>query len=143
MKTQRSPVTEVAVFGVGMGLIVGAGALLALTSLKSSPDLWGTRRGIAIGVPLAIISACHFFSGVALITTKAKWAVACSIITAFITTGFYFIFEISTIGFFQAKLVSVVAYGLPVLLIIRGRKALTYIGEITFREGVDGGRHGE
>lgn len=129
MAKEKNPIREVAVFATGIGVIAAVAAYFALTRMDTAPNLCGMKRGTAIGVPLAIIAAFHVFSGIALLTTKAKWAVVCSIISAFITAGFYFLFEITTIGFFQARLVSLLAYALPVLLIVRGRQAFSYIDQ--------------
>ncbi len=126
-KKEGNPVKEVAIFGIGFGLILGMGAYGILVGLKNTPDIWGMKRNIALGIPLVIISAIHLFSGISLIVTKAKWGVICSIISAFITSALYLGFEISTMGFFRGKLISLIIYSLPILLIIRGRKAFSYI----------------
>jgi len=129
-KKNNNPVKEITVFMIGIGVLLGVGAYFTLNGFRAAPDLWGFKRNVAIGVPLAVISFTFLFSGVSLQVTKAKWAVICSILSSFIATAFYFLFEISTIGFLRANLVSIIAYALPVLLIIRGKKAMSCIDEI-------------
>jgi hypothetical protein len=145
---KTNPVSEIAVFGIAFGLILGAGAYFTLTGLEGAPDLWEMKRSMLLGAPLAVIAVLHVLSGVALLSTKAKWAVVCAIVSAFVTADFYFLLEVSTTGFFSgldiptliigttvassaaasfvAKLTSLVVYALPLLLIVHGRKVLSY-----------------
>lgn len=130
MAKEKNPVNEVAIFCIGFGVLIGIGAFFTLTKLGNSPELWGLQRCIALGVPLAIISVCHLCSGIILIITKSKWAIIAAILSAFLMAVFYFMFEINTIGFLKAKLISVLAYALPILLIIRGKVAISYINSL-------------
>jgi hypothetical protein len=75
MTKDKNPVEEIAIFGVGFGIIIGIGAFFALTKLGNSPELWGLKRNVALGVPLAIISISHLFSGISIFLTKTKWAI--------------------------------------------------------------------
>jgi hypothetical protein len=127
MKKVKNPVNEMAIFSIGFGIIIGIGAFFALTKLGNSPELWGFERNIALGVPSVLIAVAHVFSGTMLLLTKSKWAVVATIFSAFIMAGFYFVFEVSTIGFLKARLVSVLAYALPIFLIVRGKVAMSQI----------------
>ena len=110
-KKEKNPIREVSVFGIGFGLLMGYVAYSAFTGIKDAPDLWGMKRSIAIGSPAAIISVAFLFSGISLIVTKAKWAVISSILSAFIAAGLYFLFEVSTMGLLQGKLISLIYWG--------------------------------
>lgn len=127
MAKEKNPVNEIAIFSVGFGVLIGIGAFFALTKLGRSPELWGFRRCIAIGVPLAIISGSHLFSGVMIFLTRSRWAIAAAILSGFTMAGFYFAFEVSTIGFLKARLMSVLVYALPVLLIVRSTVAISHM----------------
>ena len=127
VKKEKNPINEIAIFSIGFGVIIGIGAFFAITKLGTSPELWGFERNIAIGVPSVVIAVAHIFSGTMLLLTKSKWAIVAAIFSAFIMAGFYFIFETSTIGFLKAKLMSVLAYALPIFLIIRGKVAMSQI----------------
>jgi len=111
----------------GFGALIGIGAFFAPTRLGSSPEFWGFRRCIAIGVPLAIVSGRHLFSGVMIILTRSRWAIAAAILSAFTMAVFYFAFEISMIGLLKARLMSVLVYALPILLIVRSTVAISHV----------------
>ncbi len=135
MAKEKNPVNEVAIFCIGFGALIGIGAFFTLIKLGNYAELWGMRRCIALGAPLAVISACHLFAGIMLILTKSKWAIVLAILSAFLMAAFYFMFEISTIGFLKAKLMSVLAYALPILLIIRGKAAISHINTQNSQHG--------
>ena len=126
-KKEKNPVREVFVFGIGFGILAGIAAYFILMGLKNAPNLWGFKRNIAIGIPLLIISIAFLFSGITLLAKRTTWAVICCMLSTLLATGFYFIFEISTIGFFQARLVSLIAYALPFIMLSRSKAAISYI----------------
>lgn len=55
MKKKPKPqdlIKEIAIFSIGVGIILGAVAYLTLTNLKNAPDFCGIQRNLALGIPL-------------------------------------------------------------------------------------------
>ena len=126
-KKKMNIVTEVSVFAIVFGGIMALLAYFALTGMKNAPDLVGVKRNIALGTPLATLAVIFFLSGILLITTRAKAAAVFVLLGGLMFGALYFIFEVSTIGFFGANLMSIVAYGIPVTIIVRAWNAMQYL----------------
>lgn len=132
MAKKKNPIKDLAIFGIGMGILFGVGAFYALTGLKNAPDLNGMDRYLIIGLPLLFMSISHLLSGIAIIKTKSNWSILCTAISSWVATTFYFLFEINTIGFFNAKFVSLIAYAMPVIVFISMNKALIQFEQIKY-----------
>ena len=102
-KDSRSPVTEVGVFGLLLGLLLGFGAYRAFNDLASAPKLWGLARSTAIGGPLAALALAEIVSGSLLLATRNRGAIVACCVATGLASAFYFVFEVSTIGLFGGK----------------------------------------
>ncbi len=124
---KMSPVTEIAVFAICFGLLMLVAAYLFLTMRGRLPDLWGFKRQYALGVPVLFLGVGFLASGASLLATKGERHVVICMILGILTTLLYSAWMISALGTIPVTLVSLVVYALPVLLIVRGRKAMIYI----------------
>jgi hypothetical protein len=121
----KSAVKEVAIFAIGMGLIVGFGAYYTLTGLeRSAPPLWGLARYLAIGIPLTTLSLCNVVAGIILIAKRTSGAVTFCVFSGFAIAAFYFVFMFSAAGGPGVNLITGIMVFLPILLFSRGQGAL-------------------
>jgi hypothetical protein len=127
---KKSIVTEFAAFAVGIGVLLAVLAYYTLGGLRRAPDLYGIRRHLAIGVPLAILAALNLSAGVALFATRRPWAVIFCMTAGILLSATYFIFEVTVIGFLQGKFLSAAIYAVAVLMVARGPKAIDEIGAL-------------
>ncbi|HOX05523.1 MAG TPA: hypothetical protein PK280_03895 [Planctomycetota bacterium] len=121
----RSVITEVGVFAVFMGVFLGIGSYLTLTGLQSAPPVAGVARSIVFGVPMALMAAVNLACGIFVLVARSKAAIVSCIVAGGAVAVFYLAFEILFMGYpFAGRLISVVAYAIPVMLVIRGFKAM-------------------
>lgn len=123
-KKPKDPVKEIAIFAIGIGILLGIAAYFTLTGLKRAPDLCGIKRSMAIGIPLAVIAISNAVSGILLLKSRSSWAIALCILSAVLLGGSFFIFELLTVGILGCKLISVIIYAIPLILVLRGSKAI-------------------
>lgn len=120
----KSVVKEVAVFSIGMGLMLAAAAYFAFTGLESgAPPLWGMPRNMAIGIPVALLAAANLGSGIMLIATRNSTAVTLSVFSGCAISVFYFIFMMSATGTVGINLLTFIMVALPLLMLSRGKSA--------------------
>lgn len=124
---RKSIVTEFAAFAVGIGLLLAALAYYTLTGLKRAPDLYGVKRGLALGVPFGVLAALNLGAGIALYATRRPWAVVACMAAGIAVSVVYLVFELAVMGFLEGRLISVAMYAVPFLMASRGPKALEEI----------------
>jgi hypothetical protein len=126
-KKEKNPIKELSVFGIGFGIMLAIMAYINFTTNDSPYNLWGMKRSFAIGLPLTILSIFHFSSGLYLLLSKLKIAALLCVYSSIFSGMAYFLFEISTIGFFSATFVSFLVYSIPILHFIKIGKVLEAI----------------
>ena len=120
----KSVVKEVAVFSIGMGVLLAAAAYFAFTGLDASaPPLWGMQRNLAIGLPVALLAVANIGSGIMLIVQRNSGAVTLSVFSGCAISLFYFYFMMSTTGTVGINLITFIMLALPLLLLSRGKMA--------------------
>jgi hypothetical protein len=129
MSKEIKPATTVAIFGLIFGALCAYGGYSSLNGLQGAPELWGFKRSLALGVPLAVLGGLHLVGAVLQLILRKSWTIYFCMFNAALLLLFNFAFEASTIGPFGARLVSVLAYGLPVFMIMQGKKALDDLQE--------------
>ncbi|MHC4251585.1 MAG: hypothetical protein ACYS9X_20895 [Planctomycetota bacterium] len=127
---KKSVVTEFATFAVGIGMLLAVAAYYTLTGIRRAPDLYGIRRSLAIGVPLAVLAGLNLGAGIALFATRKRWAVIFCMTAGILLSATYFFFEVTVIGFLKGKFVSAAIYAVAVLMLARGPKAIEEICEL-------------
>ena len=108
---------EIAIFLGVTGFLLGVAAYATFTMLagKGLP-LWGMARNLAIGMPLAILSAWHFIAAVGLATSGKNAFAIFGAISGTCFTLFYFFFMISATGKFPINLISGAIIAIPLVL---------------------------
>jgi hypothetical protein len=129
MSKEIKPATTVAIFGLIFGALCAYGGYSSLNGLQGAPELWGFKRSLALGVPLAVLGGLHLVGALLQLLLRKPWTIYFCMFNAVLLLLFYIAFEASTIGPFGARLVSVLAYGLPVFMILQGKKALNDLQE--------------
>lgn len=120
---QKSIVQEVGVFSIFMSVVTGVGAYFTLTGLNGAANLLSLPRGIVLGVPLLIIAATFATSGILVLATRKPRFIR-------LTVGVGVVLGLAFLAFGAVNPailltpVAFVVYAVPVLLVIRGRKAL-------------------
>jgi hypothetical protein len=123
-KPPRSIVKELGIFGIGMGLLLGAGAYFTLTELsQGAPPLWGMQRNLAIGLPLCVLAVANLGSGIGLLVSRTKIMVTLSVMAGLAISVFYFFFMVSATGTVGINLLTVIFLVLPLMLLSRGTAA--------------------
>lgn len=124
-KKERSLITEVGVFGTGMGIMLGVAAYFLLTGLKGAQPVGGISRAVFFGVPVALLAVANLATGIMTLKTRSSGAIGGAIASGIAVAATYLVFEILFLGYpFAGRLLSLVIYLVPVMLVIRGFKAL-------------------
>ena len=120
MASQKDPVKEYIIFGIMFGVVLGVLAFLALRIPASAPPLLGMPRNVAIAVPAALIALGFLAGGIALAKTRSPAAVRALIVCGVVLAISEIAFGLLALGKLLAfKLVSIVIYLVPILLISR------------------------
>lgn len=120
----KSVATEVGVFAVFMALVLAVPAYQTLTGLQRAPALLGLPRSAVIGVPLALIAASFALSGLALLVSRSQVAVIACMATAAGLGVAFVVFGLITVPGMLTTPIAFAVYAIPVLVVIRGRKAI-------------------
>jgi len=126
MAREKNPVKEIAIFAIGIGLLTGVGGTFILSSkgMSNAPELLGIKRNLAIGLPLIIIAITHLFSGISVLVKRKKWTIHCCRASTVLLAILYFIFEVSTVGFFSTVVFAILIYGAPIAVYLKSIAAL-------------------
>ena len=113
-------------FFIGLGLLLGIGAYFVLSQIgKEAPALWGFPRHLAVGIPVAVLSAAHLLFGVLLAAFGARIFCFAGAVAATAVPIFYFFFMISATGVVPISLISAVTVAIPILVSARAGKYLS------------------
>jgi hypothetical protein len=122
---KMSTVTEIGIFTMGLPVMIGLFvALFAFSEGLPGQSAADKSRGMFIAIPL--LSACGicFLSGILLLASRKAWAVyGCIIGGTLIPLAYLGVVTILT-GSPGVNLITAVFIAVPVLLVIRGKKAL-------------------
>jgi hypothetical protein len=122
---ERSLISEVGTFGTGLGVMLAVAAYFLLTGLKGTPPVAGLARSMVLGLPVAVLAAGNIVTGIWTLTSRSSAAIGGVIVCGAAVATAYLAFEIVFMGYpFAGRLLSVVVYLIPVMLIVRGFKAL-------------------
>ena len=117
---------ELCVFFIALSVLLAIAAYFSLTGINSSaPPLWGVSRHLAIGFPLALLSAMHLLSGALLAVSGRRFFGLAGAVASTLTTVFFFAFMFSATGTVPINLISIVLFALPILVWSRTGKFLS------------------
>lgn len=131
----RSVVTELGIFGIGMGLMLGGAAYLTFTQLSpGAPELWGMQRHLAIGLPVSALAVGNLASGVMLLITRKRGFIGACTLAGCAITVFYFFFMVSATGSVGINVLTIVMLVLPLVMLSRASAASKELEEETATE---------
>ena len=117
---------ELCVFFIFLGVLLAIPAYLALRGISGNPPpLWGIPRHLAIGVPIAILSALHLVSGILLAIFGSRFFGIAGGIASTLVTAFFFVFMFSATGAIPINLISIVVVAIPIVVWSRVGKFLS------------------
>ncbi len=117
---------ELCIFFIGLGVLLAIPAYFALSGISGNPPpLWGLPRHLAIGVPVAILSALHLFSGTLLAVLDRRLFGVAGAISSTLITIFYAVFMYAATGDIPTNLISIVIAAIPFVVWSRVSKFLS------------------
>lgn len=125
MKKEKSVITEVGIFSIGIGVLLGIAAFFTITGVRdNAPYFFGMQRKYGIGVPIAVVAVLNFASGVIVLATRSKLAIVLSIVCAVLVALVYFAIMILSGAGIGINLITIVVCLVPILVISRGKIAI-------------------
>lgn len=125
--SSRSAVTEVGSFAVFMAAARALVAYASLTGLGNAPVLVGLPRHLALGVPPAALAFVFAVAGIGTLATRRAFFVGLAMVAG-IALGIAFLaFAALTIPAMVVSPIGIGILAIPVMMTIRGRKALTEV----------------
>lgn len=124
----KSLVTEVGIFAIGLGVILLTGIIWIVNGMPdSSPPFFGMARRTGIGLAGGIPAILNLLAGVFLLVKRNSLGIAaCMLASVSIAIAWFAIMIGSGVGV-RFNLLTLIAVGIPMILIARASKALSEI----------------
>ncbi len=125
MEKKKSVITEVGIFSIGIGFLLGLLAYFAITGIEDNlPRFLGIKRKYWLGAQIGGIALLNLISGIVVLAARTKFAISLSIVSAVLVTLSYFAFIILSGVRVPFDLPTIVVVIMPFLVIARSMKAM-------------------
>ena len=121
-KTERSIVTEVGIFCIGIGVLLGVVGGLVLAMLRP-PELSRLPSHLVLGTPIMAVATLNLASGILLLVMRNSGTVVLCMLAGASVMVLYFGWNLAT-GVGLGWCVSLVIFAISAALFLRGREAL-------------------